>query len=231
MSIENWVSEQLERYKVLGAARYPSKKGWLSNEGGNFSLRLDSLPQDVADDVCEIQTLKFNVPVPSLAGQYFLVKASKKDVVEAVKNLQVALLRINDGGTAYTRLWGERESIEFRTHAALAGGLVNSGFKPYAIFHDHSLEGAVLREEIPVIFDNDRPSAEMLPTVAHDKQVYAAGAGGHRTIALYQHGLVTASGISMVHALEGNLAATGRKLPVELEGIKLEGLIFSEQRV
>ncbi|TCV96917.1 rhamnulose-1-phosphate aldolase [Biostraticola tofi] len=85
-------------------------KGWDERNGGNVSLRLT--PEDVApyraDFALQPRTEKLSEPVPDLADTWFLVTGSGK----FFRNVQLspadnlALLRVNAAGDAYSIFWG-----------------------------------------------------------------------------------------------------------------------------
>lgn len=243
MSLEvlmcGWISKQLKRYHVAEAVNYSAEKGWTNNKGkktgGNFSLLFDSneVPEALRTAPAIEEETKFPRVSPdwsgfmTLGGRYLLVKASGCEMPRAVAELQVAILRITDYGVGYERLWGEPESIELSTHAAMMAALIARliarGLAPRAGFHDHNLEDAVLDWRIPVINAADRSRPELCPTPEHDNAVYKEAARGHQTLILYKHGTISVSGVNMVDALKGNLAATGRKLPAELGRLVRDG--------
>lgn len=85
------------------------EKGWDERNGGNVSFRL--LPEDVAPYVADWKGTRLRplgVPLPELAGQYFLVTGSGK----YFRNVQIdpqdnlGVIRISADGTNAEIVWG-----------------------------------------------------------------------------------------------------------------------------
>ena len=120
-------------------ARWLALLGWSEGSGGNFSVRLDAVPEVLATlDGGEPRPVP--VAVPALGGRYLLVTGTgtrARDIAEAPHE-GLGLYHIAPDGQSTTFVCGnDRPTSEMPSHLAIHAALVETRPDHRAIVHTH----------------------------------------------------------------------------------------------
>ena len=128
--------ETVESQRV---AHWLALHGWSEGSGGNFSVRLEALPESLAG-LRGGPKVALPVAVPSLGGRYLLVTGTgtrARDIAVAPHE-GLGLFRIAPDGASYTFLVGnDRPTSEMPSHLAIHAALVETRPDHRAIVHTH----------------------------------------------------------------------------------------------
>jgi rhamnulose-1-phosphate aldolase len=112
---------------------------WAEAAGGNFSIRLQALP-DTASDLSGKTPKSLPLKVPSLAGAYLLLSARGARARDIAVNPETGtgLYWILQNGSEFTCLWGNQNpTSELHMHLSVHAALIQFRSKHTAILHSH----------------------------------------------------------------------------------------------
>lgn len=112
---------------------------WSEASGGNFSIRLDALPEDVQDLSGETPQ-PLPLKTPSLGGSYLFISAkgsrARDLAVDPVTG--VGLFWILQNGAEFTCLWGvNNPTSELHVHLSIHNAFVQARSAHRAVLHTH----------------------------------------------------------------------------------------------
>lgn len=144
-------------------SRWLALLNWSEAAGGNFSVRLESLP-DTFLRIAESQERSLPVTVADLAGKYLLVSGTgtrARDIAEHPEQ-GLGLYRILPGGRAYSWLCGhDQPTSELPSHCAIHQTLVEVRPEHTAVLHTHPPH-LIAITHLPEFQDSRRLSDQLL---------------------------------------------------------------------
>jgi len=153
-------------------AYWLAHRGWSEANGGNVSVRLVNVPD-------EVRALPAGPPVtmplvfPALADTYYLVTGTGKRMRDIMHALEpnIGLIRILPGGRTYASLWGvARVTSEFAAHSAIHHMLLTERPGFTAIVHTHPVTLVALTH-VPAFADADALN-DVLFRMQHETRIF-----------------------------------------------------------
>jgi rhamnulose-1-phosphate aldolase len=137
------LSDQIQLIKELAEIQrihsWLTQWQWSEASGGNFSIRMDTLPEGVQDLTGETPK-PLPLKVPSLGGMYFLIsaKGARARDIAIDPGKGVGLFWILQNGAEFTCLWGTNNpTSELHAHLSIHNALVLARSPHNAILHSH----------------------------------------------------------------------------------------------
>lgn len=133
------LDELAETEHCRRVAHWLAVRGWSEGSGGNFSVRLDALPDTLAG-IDPGKPAPVPVAVPPLGGQYLLVTGTgtrARDIAEDPP-AGLGLFRIAEDGESIAFVCGNnRPTSEMPSHLAIHAALVEARPDHRALLHTH----------------------------------------------------------------------------------------------
>jgi rhamnulose-1-phosphate aldolase len=145
---------------------------WSEASGGNFSIRMDTLPEAVHNLSGETpKPLPLNVP--SLGGAYLLISArnSRARDIALEPEVGVGLFWILQSGEEFTCLWGNNDpTSELLVHLAIHNAQYQSHSNHNAVLHSHPSNLIALTHNTE--FDNHIDLGDILLRMQSEARVH-----------------------------------------------------------
>lgn len=120
-------------------------RGWAECNAGNLSIDVTQPVTRSDARFSPVRSEELVSAYPALAGRVFLVTGSGRRFRDFARDAEhnSMLLRLDEGGSRYTVLWGGLNGLDFRptselpTHLLLHEHLVTTGAEETAVLHSH----------------------------------------------------------------------------------------------
>ncbi|MBU1878837.1 MAG: rhamnulose-1-phosphate aldolase [Chloroflexi bacterium] len=136
-------------------AYWLAHRGWSEANGGNVSVRLERVPDEVRALPAVGPPVPMTLAFPALADTYYLVTGTGKRMRDIMHALEpnVGLIRVQPGGQAYESLWGAAPvTSEFPAHSAIHHMCLAERPAFTAIVHTHPV-ALVALTHVPALAD------------------------------------------------------------------------------
>ncbi|MDY7027918.1 MAG: rhamnulose-1-phosphate aldolase [Spirochaetota bacterium] len=128
-----------ETEELQNIAYWLALKNWSEANGGNISIRLKEVPQEI-HSMTASEPIQLPMAFPSLAGRFFIITGAGCRMRDTALKLEpnIGLIRVLEKGTHYETLWGnDRPTSELPSHLAIHRTFVESRCELNSIVHTH----------------------------------------------------------------------------------------------